>query len=713
MKVGESMSDKRILILNGLSCASCADKIERNVKKIDGVKDATVDFISKEMTIVVENPKEMDNIAEKASKAARLIEAGINVIDPEDFVEDEDRHEFGVSKWKIASFTLGAALFLLVLILKLPFWVEFSIYLASYLLVGGEILLRAFRNILKGQIFDENFLMCIATLGAFAIKALPEGVAVMLFYQIGEFFQDAAVNNSRKSISALMDIRPDYANLKTGIEFKRVAPDEVNVGQIILVRPGEKIPLDGKILSGNSSLDMSALTGESKPKDVSVGDQVLSGSINKNGILEIEVMKEFGESTVSKILELVKNASSKKAPTEKFITKFARFYTPIVVYIALGLALIPPIFIPGATFSSWVYRALIFLVVSCPCALVISIPLGFFGGIGAASKNGILIKGGNYLEALNNVDTIVFDKTGTLTKGVFKLTKVVSTSDETKENILKYAAYAERFSSHPIAASILKEYGKEFDNGDIGEYEDIPGLGIKMKIEGRVTLVGNDKLMEKEKIQFGPTDEIGSVVHVAADGRYLGYLVISDEIKEDSKQTILELESIGINRIVMLTGDTREEAEKIAKLLGIKEYYADLLPQDKVDKLESLGLEMSKSGSKRKLLFVGDGINDAPVLSLADVGIAMGGIGSDAAIEAADVVIMNDQPSKLVGAIKIAKATNQIVWQNIIFAFAVKGVVLLLGAGGMATMWEAVFADIGVALIAIINAMRVLNMKKV
>jgi Cd2+/Zn2+-exporting ATPase len=707
------MLHKKILVLEGLSCASCADKIERAVSNIEGVQEASVDFVSKKMTLHIANKKDMDMITAEATKIAERIESGITVIDFDDYNEDEDREEFGTSKWKIASFALGAALFLLVLILKLPYPIEFGIYFTSYILVGGEILVRAFKNIIKGQIFDENFLMCIATLGAFAIQALPEGVTVMLFYQIGEFFQDAAVNNSRKSITALMDIRPDYANLIKGDLISKIAPNEVKIGDIILVKPGERIPLDGNIIAGVSSLDMSALTGESKPREVEIGDEVLSGSVNKNGILTIEVKKLFGESTVSKIIELARNASSKKAPTEKFITKFARYYTPVVVFVALGMAFMPPIIIPGANLSDWVYRALIFLVVSCPCALVISIPLGFFGGIGLASKNGILVKGGNYLEALKHVDTVVFDKTGTLTKGVFKVTKVVSTSDETEENILKYAAYAERYSSHPIAISIIKEYGKEFINNDLGQYDDIPGFGIKLKFEGKEILLGNEKLMLKEKISFQQIDVIGSAVYLAIENKYKGYLIISDEVKEDSKTTIQSLKMLGVRRIVMLTGDSFDEAESIARELGIQEFYSGLLPQDKVEKLEIINKEMKANNSKGKLLFVGDGINDAPVLSLADVGIAMGGIGSDAAIEAADVVIMNDEPSNIVRAIRIAMRTNRIVWQNIFFSFAVKGIVLILGAGGLATMWEAVFADIGVALIAILNAMRVLNTKKI
>lgn len=611
-----------------------------------------------------------------------------------------------IPKYKIIRFTVGAILFFIALLLHLQFWVEFGIFLISYILVGGEVLLNAGKNILKGQVFDENFLMSIATIGAFAIKQFPEGVAVMLFYQIGEFFQTIAVNHSRKSISALMDIRPDYANLKVGDDVKKVSPDGIKVGDIIIIRPGEKVPLDGIVIEGKSMLDTSALTGESVPREVEAGNEILSGSINTNGLLTVEVTKVFGDSTVSKILELVENASSKKAPTENFITKFARYYTPFVVFIALALAIIPPSVIPGATFDEWVYRSLVFLVVACPCALVISIPLGFFGGIGRASKNGILVKGSNYLEALNNVDTIVFDKTGTLTKGVFKVTEINSLGIESQENLLKYAAYAENYSSHPIAISILKAYGKQVNISEIDDYEEIPGHGIKVKIKDKEILVGNKRLMNKENIQFEEVDEIGTIIHIAVDDTYGGYLVISDEVKEDSKKTIEQLKAIGIKKLVMLTGDNQLVADKLGMQLGIDEVHAELLPAQKVEELELLEKQKQTKGA---LLFVGDGINDAPVLTRADVGIAMGGLGSDAAIEAADIVIMTDEPSKIVSAIKIAKKTRSIVWQNIFFALGVKAVVLVLGAGGIATMWEAVFADVGVTLIAILNAMRVMR----
>ncbi|NLD46875.1 MAG: cadmium-translocating P-type ATPase [Clostridiaceae bacterium] len=702
-----SKSAKKVLLLMGLGCANCAAKIEKEVKSLSGVKSASVDFASHKLTIEVKNKHELETILEKASKIAKQIESGISVI------EEEKQHEHkeveGVSKIKIIQLGIGAVLFFVALLFKLPFWVEFGIYFVSYILVGGEVLLKAGRNILHGQVFDENFLMSIATIGAFAIKEFPEGVAVMLFYQVGEFIQDIAVNRSRKSIAALMDIRPDFANLMVGDEVKRVSPDEVSIGDIILVKPGEKVPLDGKVVEGKSMLDTSALTGESVPREVEDGSDVLSGSINRNGLLTVEVTKEFGESTVSIILDLVQNASSKKAPTENFITKFARYYTPVVVFAAAAIAVIPPLIVPGATFSDWINRALVFLVVSCPCALVISIPLGFFGGIGGASKNGILIKGSNYLEALNDVDTVIFDKTGTLTKGVFKVTKVNDFDGVAGIDLLEYAAYAESYSNHPIALSIIKAYSQEIDRSEISDYDEISGHGIKVTVKGKLVLAGNTKLMARENISFENTDEIGTVVHMAIDGIYAGYIVISDEVKDDSKNALQALKSIGVKKIVMLTGDNKVVGERIGKDLGLDEVHAELLPDQKVEMLEMLDKQKSPRG---KLIFVGDGINDAPVLARADVGVAMGGIGSDAAIEAADVVLMTDEPSKLVNAIKIAKRTRNIVWQNIIFAMAIKGTVLLLGAGGVATIWEAVFADVGVTVLAVLNAMRVMNVEK-
>lgn len=606
-------------------------------------------------------------------------------------------------KKKLTLLGVGGIFFLMAILLKFTYWIEFGLYFVSYLFVGGEVLLHAARNILRGQIFDENFLMCIATIGAFAIGEFAEGVAVMLFYQVGELFQDLAVDRSKNSITALMDIRPDFANRKIGEEIKKVTPEEVSVGEFILVKPGEKVPLDGIVIEGDSMLDTSALTGESMPKEVGVGDEILSGSINQNGLITVKVSKEFGESTVSKILQLVQNASSKKAPSEKFITKFARYYTPAVVFIAAALAILPSLLIPGAMLIDWVNRAFVFLVVSCPCALVISIPLSFFGGIGGAARNGILVKGGNYLESLNYVETVVFDKTGTLTKGAFQLTKVVAVGAIQEAELLAYAAYAESNSNHPIALSIQKAYGGTINQSELSGYEEISGYGIRVSVKGKAVLAGNNKLMQQESIPFEEVRAAGTAVHLALDGKYAGYLLISDEVKEDSQKAIDALKQLGVKKLVMLTGDRKIVGEQIGQELGLDEVHAELLPGQKVEQVERL---IQQTSSKGKLVFIGDGINDAPVLARADVGVAMGGVGSDAAIEAADVILMTDEPSKLASAIKIAKWTRKIVWQNIVFALTVKGIVLLLGAFGIATMWEAVFADVGVALLAILNAMR-------
>lgn len=695
--------------------------MEAGIQSLDGVEEASVDFVTKKLRITIAADKEMKEIKYKAEEVVKKIEAHVSLIEEKSTKhkhhdEDDDHHDdhhhhghhHGLNKWDVIRFIAGAVLFGIAVLFNFSSMVELAIYLLAYLLVGAEVLVTSLRNIMRGQVFDENFLMSIATVGAFAIGEYPEGVAVMLFYQIGEFFQDAAVNNSRKSIEALMDIRPDYANLKVGEEYKKVSPEEVKIGDIIIIKPGERVPLDGIVVEGSSMVDTTALTGESVPREMQPDDPILSGFINKNGLLTVKVSKEFGESTVAKILDLVQNASSKKAPTESFITKFARYYTPAVVFIALGLAVIPPLVISGATFADWIYRALIFLVVSCPCALVVSIPLGFFGGIGGASRNGILIKGSNYLEALNSVDTVVFDKTGTLTKGVFKVTSIYTSKDYTEEDLLEYAAYAESYSTHPIALSIVKAFGKNINKEEIQNYNEISGHGVHVRVRNKDILAGNSRLMEQEGISFISTDEMGSVVHIAIDKEYAGYIVISDEVKPDAQKAIKELKAIGISKTVMLTGDLNSVGQKIGKALGLDEIHAELLPDQKVQKLEEL--EQGKS-SKSKLIFVGDGINDAPVLARADIGIAMGGLGSDAAIEAADIVIMTDEPSKLVSAIQIARKTRSIVWQNIIFAMGVKAIVLFLGAGGLATMWEAVFADVGVAVVAIINASRVIKVK--
>lgn len=586
-------------------------------------------------------------------------------------------------------------------------WINNIIFLISYLLVGIKILKKAIRNILRGKVFDENFLMSLATVGAFAVGEFPEAAMVMILYQIGELFQDYAVNKSRKSIASLMDIRPDYANVYRDDKIEKVNPSEVAIGEIIVIKPGEKIPLDGTVVEGTSMLDTSALTGESVPRKIEVGDDALSGTINETGLIKVKVTKPFGESTVNKILDLVENASSKKSKSEKFITKFAKYYTPTVVIIAVIIALIPPLIIQDATFKDWIYKALSFLVVSCPCALVISIPLGFFGGIGGASKLGILIKGSNALEALADVETVVFDKTGTLTKGVFEVQDVKNVEIE-KEELVRLVAHAEKFSTHPVAESVKRFYNNEIDENIIGNIEEIGGYGIIANIENKEVLVGNDKLMAKKNIVYEKCGEAGTILYVAIDNKFAGYILISDKIKDDSEKALKELKKMNIKKTVMLTGDRKEVANSVGKKLKLDEVFSELLPDGKVEKVEEL---MKVKSSKGKLAFVGDGINDAPVLVVSDVGIAMGGLGSDAAIEAADIVIMTDEPSKISKAIKIAKKTMRIVKENIVFALAVKFIVLLLTVIGVSTMWEAVFADVGVSVIAILNSLRMLHVK--
>ena len=607
--------------------------------------------------------------------------------------------------WRII---IGAAVLATAVLLSLNNeWLQIDLFIISYIIVGGDVVKRAVKNIFKGQVFDESFLMSIATIGAFFIGEYPEGVAVMLFYQVGELFQSYAVGKSRKSIASLMDIRPDYANVKKGDELVKVDPDEVQIGDIIVIKAGEKIPLDGKVIEGSSMIDTSALTGESVPREVEVGSDILSGCININGVITAEVTKEFGESTVSKILDLVENASSKKSNSEQFITKFARYYTPVVVIIAVFLAIIPPLVIDGATFSDWIYRALAFLVVSCPCALVISIPLSFFGGIGGASKKGVLVKGSNYLEALAETEIVVFDKTGTLTKGVFNVQEI-HPEGVSKEELLELTAHAESYSNHPISLSLKRAYSKEIDNGRISDVEEISGHGVIATVDGKKVMAGNIKLMKMMDIPYFKGELIGTVVHVAVNNKYIGCIVIADEVKEDSAQAIKELKAANIKQTVMLTGDNKSIGSKVAKELGLDKVYAELLPADKVEKLEELFSQKSKKG---KLAFVGDGINDAPVLARADIGIAMGGLGSDAAIEAADVVIMTDEPSKIATAMKISKKTLKIAHQNIVFAIGIKIIVLILSAFGIATMWTAIFADVGVTIIAVLNAFRALNVK--
>ena len=612
-------------------------------------------------------------------------------------------------KKNLIQIIISAILFVIGLLV--PFsngWITKGIYIGAYLIVGLEIIIKAIKNIFKGEVFDEHFLMAVATIGAFAIGEFPEAVAVMLFYQIGELFQDYAVDKSKESITNLMDIRPDVAVVKRNGKLETLKPETVKIGEEIVVKPGEKIPLDGTIIDGSSMLDTSALTGESVPRSAKIGEKVLSGCINQSGVLTIKVEKEFGESTVSKILDLVENASNKKSKSENFITKFAKIYTPTVVGIAILLAIIPPFLLKWGSFSEWLERALTFLVVSCPCALVISIPLGFFGGIGGASRKGVLIKGSNYLELLSKTDIFVFDKTGTLTEGVFEVQKI-NPVDISEEELLKIAAYAESYSNHPISASIKKAYQKEINQEIIEKTEEISGKGIISQIENKTVVIGNNKIMQEKGIEYKECNDIGTILYVAINNKFEGSIVIADKIKEDAKQTIQGLKRNNVSKTVMLTGDKKEIAEKVAKQIEIDEVYTDLLPDQKVEKVEELIKQKTEKG---KLAFVGDGINDAPVLAISDIGIAMGGLGSDAAIEAADIVIMNDKPSKILEAIKISNKTMRIVKQNIIFAISVKILVLILGACGIATMWEAVFADVGVSFIAILNSLRALGIKK-
>ena len=713
-------SNECMLSIEGLDCPNCAAKVERKINTLEGIKEATVDFLGKKIVVLADEISE-NELVELIQTEVDKIEDGVKVFVPKVQAGESSSEEEDTGKIK-KKLLIGGILFVLgIFVPKTLFIPKLAVFLVSYLVIGGDVLLSAFKNILNGQVFDENFLMAIATIGAFAIGEYPEGVAVMLFYQFGELLQGIAVNNSRKSIVSLMDIRPDYANIKVGEGIKKVSPEEIKVGEIIVVKPGEKVPLDGKIVKGASTFDTSALTGESLPREAKAGDDVLSGFINKNGLIEIQVAKVFSESTVSKILYLMENAGSKKSKTENFITKFARYYTPAVVITALIVAIFPPLLIQGATFSDWIYRALIFLVVSCPCALVISIPLGFFGGIGGASRHGILIKGTNYLEVLNDLESVVMDKTGTLTKGIFKVTEVNvknnikindfenNKTELTKPLLLKYAAHIEKFSNHPIAQSIVAEYENsvsKVDENVVKDFEEISGFGIKVNINNHQFLAGNSKLMNLENITFDKKENLGTAIYLAADGKYIGNILISDEVKEDSARAIKGMKENGVKEIVMLTGDNEAIGKNIAEKLGIDKVFTELLPNEKVEKLEEIYKTKSEKG---KVAFVGDGINDAPVLARADLGIAMGGAGSDAAIEAADVVIMNDEPSKIVTAIKIAKKTKKIVWQNITIAFAIKIVVMALGLFGDATMWEAVFADVGVALLAVLNATRVLR----
>ncbi|MGL5150291.1 MAG: heavy metal translocating P-type ATPase [Clostridium sp.] len=724
------------LLLKGLTCANCGAKIEDRVSKLEGVKESILNFSLSKLIVEYEDCIQED-MFNKVNDIVVKLEPHVKVLYYSDINRGDRRevctssccssghshthedshnhnHDHNKANEKMKSdgvisvddnigLICGIALYIVALILGETNPVTNIMFFAAYILVGGGVVKKAFLNILRGEIFDENFLMTIATFGAFMIGEHAEGVAVMIFYGIGEMFQGYAVDKSRKSISSLMNIKAEYAIKLVDDKEVRVKPEQVKVDDLIIIKPGERVPLDGIVIEGEGSLDTSALTGESLPRDIKIDDEILAGSINLNSVIKVKVLKEYGQSTVARILELVENASNKKGKTEKFITKFARYYTPIVVAVALILAIIPPLVISGQTFEVWIYRALVFLVVSCPCALVVSVPLGLFAGIGGASKKGVLIKGGNYIEILKGVDTVVFDKTGTLTQGEFGVVKI-NGIDMDKDEILKYAAYGESFSNHPIAQSVVKAYGKKIEKDKVKNYTEISGHGISATILGKKVLLGNNKLMEREQIGYQTSSTVGTIIHIAIDGEYEGNIVIADKIKETSKDAIEELKNIGVSRTIMLTGDNKLVANEVGNHLGLDEVYGELLPGDKVEKIEEI-----IQGSKGKVIFVGDGINDAPVLARADIGIAMGGVGSDAAIEAADVVLMKDDPLAVATAIKIGRKTTSILWQNIIFALGIKLLVMGLSSIGIANMWAAVFADVGVTLIAILNSMRALR----
>ena len=729
------------LTLSGLDCANCANKIEDRVNRLELVEEANLNFSTSQLTVLIKESALKTDVITEIKRIVKQLEPHVVV---EERVSTQVVHKSSCcggscsshteshhgqaghshehshktldneSSSKVFSFIkenawllLGVIIFLAIHTFKPVGILEVVLYGVSYLLIGGKVLLTAFRNITRGEIFDENFLMMVATVGAFAIGEYPEAIAVMLFYEIGELFQSYAVNRSRKSISSLLDIRADHANLVTESGTKEVAPEAVSIGDLIVIKPGERVPLDGEIIEGECYLDTSALTGESIPRLISVGEEILAGCINTNALVKVRVTKVAGESTVARILELVENASSKKAQTEKFITKFARVYTPIVVLLAVLIAIIPP-FVFQVNFSTWLYRALSFLVVSCPCALVVSIPLGFFAGLGGASKQGVLVKGGNYLEALNHVETVVFDKTGTLTKGVFKVSQIKPVNMNEAE-FIELAAYAESQSTHPIAKSIVDAYTQVIDTTVLSQYEEIAGHGIKVFVGDKEVLIGNVKLMQRANLNVAEVDAIGTIIHMVVNQQYVGYMVIADEIKENSKAAIAKLKQHGVSKVVMLTGDHEGVAKKVAAELGVDEVYAGLLPHQKVEHVEEILAHKTKD---KNVVFVGDGMNDAPVLARADIGVAMGGIGSDAAIEAADVVLMEDDPMALVKAINKAKQTSTILYQNIIFALGVKILVMILVACGLATMWAAVFADVGVTILAVMNSTRALKSKK-
>lgn len=702
------------LMVGGMDCSGCASKISTALESLPGVEGASLAFDSGKLTVSYDPRK-----VEPQTIQNRVLSLGYTLVTPEPsetVTHDHDqkhRHkaEFNLKR-ELPSVLVVVALFVLGLIFEEPLHNtpyslgEYAVFIPAYLISGWSVLKTAGRNILRGQVFDENFLMTIATLGAIAIHKIPEAVGVMLFYKVGELFQEAAVSRSRRSIQSLLAIRPDAANLKTANGIQVVSPETIQVNDLILVKPGERIPLDGDVLEGTSQVDTSALTGESVPRTIRPEETVLAGMINQSGVLTVRVTKRFSESSIARILDLVENASSKKATTEKFITRFAQRYTPVVVFLSLAIALLPPLFIPGATHAEWVYRALVLLVISCPCGLVISIPLGYFGGIGGAAKRGILVKGSTFLDTLAAVKTVVFDKTGTLTKGVFKVTEIIPHNGFTQAQLLELAAKVETHSTHPVAQSIRVAHGQALDDSQVQDYIEIPGHGIQARINGQTVIAGNDRLLHRENIEHDVCNVDGTVVHLAVDGKYAGRIIIADELKEDAAQAVRALKVNGIEKTVMLTGDNQAAASSIARKVGLDHFLAELLPEGKVEAIETI---LSQERNRGKVAFVGDGINDAPVLARADVGIAMGALGSDAAIETADVVLMTDAPSKVAEAIQLGRRTLRIVWQNIIFAMVIKGVFIVLGIFGVATMWEAVFADMGVALMAIFNAMRVMK----
>lgn len=703
------MLNKIVFSLVGLDCVSCANKIEEKVNDLSDVKVANLDFVNRTLMIEYNNGASTDFVNEKAKEIILSLEPHVKIFKREEFKAKENIGEegqiWGLDKWYVVRLFLGIIVFGGAVLLKNSISFDLILFVVAYFLIGGDVVKKALNNIFRGRIFDEYFLMSLATISAFLIGEHSEAVAVMLFYQLGETLQAKVVNKSRKSIASLLNIRPEYANLVVGFETKVVLPDEVNINDIIVVKPGERVPLDGIIIEGNSNFDTSNLTGESIPRFAKAKDQVLSGFININGLVKIKVQKRYEDSTVAKILDLVENASSKKAPTERFITKFSRYYTPFVVFSAISIVVFPMIFIDGAVLNDWVYRALIFLVVSCPCALVLSIPIGYFGGLGNASKHGILIKGSNYLEGLNDVETVVLDKTGTLTKGTFEVTKVQPYDERyNEEQILEIAALVESFSNHPIAKSIMKAYGKSIAYNTIEDYHEEAGMGVSAVVDSNKILVGNKHYMNLKNIDIFDEEIIGTVVYVSFNNNAVGYILIEDEVKLDSKKTIQALKELGIKKVLMLTGDSENVAREISEKLGIDGYSAELLPHEKVSRFEDI--ELNK-GVGKKVVFIGDGVNDAPVIARADIGIAMGALGSDVAIEAADIVFMTDEPYKIIESLRIAKKTKKIIWQNIIFALAIKGLVLSMGAFGLATMWEAVFADVGVAVISVLNASRV------